>query len=163
MFDKGFMFHKLPMFDKIKQHWRRRKTDAQPIDTTVTLKTKYLIENVKNYASFNRKLALLALLTAILTCVTIFGTSMPTIAGAISSGFSGTNVLENLSTFPWLDAVLIGVSMLTLILAVYALVRLFALYNPIKFVNRMVAEQYDTQEYTAVFIIKEWLIILLKC
>ena len=154
MFDKGFMFHKLPMFDKIKQHWRRRKTDAQPIDTTVTLKTKYLIENVKNYASFNRKLALLALLTAILTCVPIFGTSMPTIAGAISSGFSGTNVLENLSTFPWLDAVLIGVSMLTLILAVYALVRLFALYNPIKFVNRMVAEQYDTQEYTAVFIIK---------
>lgn len=142
------------MLDRIKQYWRKRKADAQPIDTTVTLKTKYLIENVKNYASFNRKLALLALLTAILTCVPIFGNSMPTIARAVSSGFSGKKALDALSTFPWLDAVLIGVSILTLILALYALIRLFALYNPIKFVNKMVAEQYDTQEYTAIFIIK---------
>lgn len=141
------------MFEKFKRWWRKHKANSQPIDTTVTLKTQYLVENIKNYASFNRKLALLALSTAMLTCVPIFKESMPTITSVVTE-MSGKKILDILYVFPWMDTVLVAVSIITLILAFYALKKLFSLYSPIKFVNKMVGEQYDTQEYTAIFIIK---------
>ena len=145
----------LMLLDPIKRVLRKRKAASKIIDTTVTIKTKYLVENVANYANFNKKLAILAFATSFLTCIPVFRDSIPLIQEAIrTKKENNEGIVEFFMHLPFMDILLVIISFVTLCLTIYALLRLFALYNPVKFVNKIVSDQYDSQEYTAIFIIK---------
>lgn len=125
---------KKPM--KKKQLKKRNKL----IDTSVTLPTNYLNRELKSFFNVNVILSLIALLSAITTAITTL------------SSYTSTDktFIESISN-NWF---LYSLSVATLVLSVIALVFLYRTSNPAKFINRMIEDQYDVEEHTAIFIIK---------
>ena len=114
------------------------------IDTSITLRTKYLNRELKSFFNLNVKLSLLALLSAFLTAITSLS-SLETFIKGISLDLSEFNFSK---CFPYILAAL------TIILSVSALISVFKTASPVKFINKMIADQYDVEEFTAIFIIK---------
>ena len=117
------------------------------VETVITIRTKYLAKEVKNLCDFNIKVTLLALLGAFLSAITTLGEKGKTIINC----FNAKMTIQNI---PYYDLILCGISLLMIFLAIYCFVREFKMYNPCDFVNHIIEEQYDTEEYTAIFIIK---------
>lgn len=137
------------MFDDrniFKRESKRKSKRKELVDTVITIKTRYLAKEVKNLCDFNVKVALLALLGAGLSAITTLSER-----GKVILVFFGSS--EDVS-FPYTEIILCGISVLMILLAVYSFFRQFQQYNPKDFVNHIVEEQYDTEEYTAIFIIK---------
>lgn len=129
-----------------KKKWGNIKK-KELVETTITVRTKYLAKEVKTLCNFNFKVALLALLGAILTASSVINDF-----GKVVVDFFKKNA--PISEFPYVELILCIISALVILLALYSFVKQFNTYNPTDFVNRIVDEQYDTEEFTAIFIIK---------
>lgn len=114
------------------------------IDTSITLRTKYLNRELKSFFDLNVKLSLLALLSALLTAVTALSPLEEHIKDE-------TTKLFELSFSEWLPYILAA---LTIVLSISALISTVKTANPVEFINKMIADQYDIEEFTAIFIIK---------
>lgn len=117
------------------------------VETVITIRTKYLAKEVKNLCDFNIKVILLALLGAFLS-------SLTTLSEKGSAIVSFLNSTDKTGNIPYSELILCGISLLMIVLALYSFFRQFHIYNPKDFVNHIIDEQYDTEEYTAIFIIK---------
>lgn len=131
------------VINKIKKHFRKKDL----VETVITIRTKYLAKEVKNLCDFNIKVTLLALLGALLTSLTTLSEK----GNAIVVFFSSNSNIQNL---PYSELILCGISILMILLSLYSFIKEFKMYNPRDFVNHIIEEQYDTEEHTAIFIIK---------
>lgn len=117
------------------------------MDTSVTIKTKYLEKEVKTLCDFNFKVALLAFLGAILTAITTLNDFGKAILEFFKSEVGTTDI-------PVVETIICGLSFLMIALALYSFFKLYKVHNPKDFVNHIIEDQFDTEEFTAVFIIK---------
>lgn len=117
------------------------------VETTITLRTVDLAEEVKVLCDFNIKLALLTLLGAVLTALS----TMNEFWKVVTRYFSGSSYTTKI---PIIEIVLCLTSSFVIVLSVYSFFKQFKMYNPTKFVNHIIEEQYDTEEFTAIFLIK---------
>lgn len=122
----------------------KKITPSKLIDTSITLRTKYLNRELKSFFNLNVKLSFLALLSALLTAIT----SLTPLEEHIKDE---SIKLFELSFSEWLPYILAA---LTIILSISALISTFKTANPVRFINKMIADQYDVEEFTAIFIIK---------
>ena len=116
------------------------------VETVVTIKTRYLAKEVKILCDFNFKVALLALISAILTALTTIR----------DDGSKLLNYIRSIETedLPFFSFVLCLISITAIALSVYSFIKQFKVYNPTDFVNKIVKDQYDSEDYTAIFLIK---------
>ncbi len=126
---------------------KRVNQKKELVETTISIRTKYLSKEVKVLCDFNFKVALLALLGAVLTA----GSSINEFGNIIVKYFDNNG---QDTSFPYFEIILCAISIVVIILAFYSFFKQFSMYNPTDFVNRIVEEQYDTEEFTAIFIIK---------
>lgn len=131
------------IMSKLKSIMKKKRV----VDTTVTIRTKYLEKEVKTLCDFNIKVALLAFLGAILTAVITLNDFGRSIFGFVMSGM-------DLAAIPVMEIIICGISFLMIALAIYSFLKQYRVHNPIDFVNHIIEEQYDTEEFTAIFIIK---------
>ena len=130
--------------ETIKCIFRGNKEEL--VETTISLRTKYLAKEVKILCDFNFKVALLALLGSVVTAVSVLKESGKELIEYVGK--------DNLSSPPVLDIAMCIVAIVILILSIYSFVKQFKVNNPTDFVNKIVSEQYDVEEFTAIFIIK---------
>lgn len=142
--DNSSILHRLKnkLIDKFFVH-------TKLIDTSITLRTKYLCRELKSFFNLNVILSIIALLSAILTAITTF-TQLNSDNKSNSSGSTNT-IFLNLASENWLLYLL---SAITIILSIIAFVSVLKTSNPAKFINKIIEDQYDIEEFTAIFIIK---------
>ena len=116
------------------------KSRRKLIDTSITIRTQYLRREIKEFFGLNVKLSLLALLSSLITAITSIAGSTDTLQSDVANDIP--NWPLNLMTVA------------TVLLSVSALISTVKTSNPTKFVNKIIADQYDAEEYTAIFIIK---------
>lgn len=121
------------------------KKQKNLVETTISIRTKYLSKEVKVLCDFNFKVALLAVLGALLTA----GSTINEFGNKIVNYLDKTN-----GPFPYVELVLCAISIVVILLAIYSFFKQFKTYNPTDFVNHIIEDQYDTEEFTAIFIIK---------
>lgn len=124
--------------------WKHMHKQKELVETTISLKTKYLEKEVKMLCDFNTRVALLALLGAFITAATAILSSMDAIQSYIF----------NEEGFPFFELLISVIGIIMIVLSVYSFIKQLKMYNPIDFVNKIVEEQYDVEEFTAVFIVK---------
>lgn len=117
------------------------------VETTISVRTLDLAAKVKTICDFNAKLALLTFLSAALTALTTMDEF-----GKVVTGYLDDNK-ENLD-IPIFAIILCLISIFVLLLSLYSFTKQIKTYNPTKFVNDIIKEQYEIEEYTAIFVIK---------
>lgn len=125
----------------------RKVRKKSVVDTSVTIRTKYLEKEVKTLCDFNFKVALLAFLGAVLTAVTTLNDFGATILEFFKSKVGSTDI-------PVMETIICGLSFLMIALAIYSFIKQYKVHNPKDFVNHIIEDQFETEEFTAVFIIK---------
>lgn len=131
----------------IKEKIQKKKEEKKLIETTVTIRTSYLEKEVKNLCNFKIGIALLTFLGSILTAIIAFYD----FGGTICAFFSKETTLTDISIGECLICV---ISILMISLALYSFFSSYKVHNSITFVNNIIKDQYDIEEYTAIFIIK---------
>lgn len=124
---------------KIFKTKRRNSSRNKLIETTITLRTKYLERELKSFFNINVILSLLALSSAVLTAISSFSSL------SLDASFSDIQPKEWFSYF---------LAFVTIILSALALFSIIKTASPKKFINKMIQDQYDVEEFTAIFIIK---------
>lgn len=148
------------IFEQMKGKLSRKKRQKkQLVQTTITLKTKYLMKEVKELCDGNKVIALLALVSAVVTALsTGLGAKEKlftnTVQSTSSSGETGIGVIQMALEDQILWVFLIILCVALVLLNIYSFYRKVKTSDPIAFVNRIVKEQYDMEEHTAIIIIK---------
>lgn len=137
------------MLEKIKSQRKRRDL----VETTITIRTNYLEKQVKSLCDYNFKIALLAFISSIITAINTLSNSVEKVNLYIQTMSANDNESTE-TTFPYVNVVLGILGIGLLILALYSFYKSISTYRPTKFVNKVVKDQYDVEDYTAVFIIK---------
>lgn len=127
------------MFNKLK----RKKL----VETTISVRTKDLYERVKVLCDFDTKLALLTFLGAALTALSTMNQFWEVVTGYIENGGKDVEI-------PIFAIILCLISIFVILLSLYSFFQKFKIYNPTRFVNNIIEEQYEIEEYTAIFVIK---------
>lgn len=132
---------------KILWFWKH-KIYQDVIQTTITLRTKYLSAELKKFFQVNVILSCLSLLSAVLTAISTLNQVMPngTTIANISKLLTSDGNITNIFLFIF--------SILTVILSVIAFVFVLITTNTSKFINNIIRDQYDVEEFTAIFLIK---------
>lgn len=123
--------------NSIKKKLRKSKKKREFIETTITIKTKDLLSENKRMFQKNNFSLILSLFTALVSSITILIKYKPD----FTNFFGENNVMF-----------LLGIIIVVLIL-VNALFMIFR-SDVKKFTNKIIQNQYDVQEYTAIFLIK---------
>ena len=117
------------------------------IDTSITLRTKYLNRELKSFFNLNIILSVTALSSALITALT----SLTPLFSAKETKPKTDTSLIHLVSNNW---VLYLLSIITVILSIIAVISVLKTSNPAKLINKMIEDQYDVEEFTAIFIIK---------
>lgn len=132
------------MIKRLNKKEKIRKKEL--VETIISIRTKYLAKEVKILCNFNFRVALLALLGSIITAISAIKEWGP----ALLQYMAGTKVNDP----PILSIIICVVAVLILLFSIYSFVQQFNTFNPTDFVNHIVSDQYDVEEFTAIFIIK---------
>lgn len=126
---------------------QRKRQKKELVETTISVRTKYLEKEVKALYDFNVKVVILGFLASMLTAGSTFYQFWNFIVIYFGSS-------DEEKKFPFIPLLFCVISVSVIILLVNSLKDQFSKYNPRVFVNHIVEEQYDTEEFTAIFIIK---------
>lgn len=130
---------------------KSKKEKKKLVKTQITIGTSYLEKETKQLYNYNVRVSILALLSALITSITTITSNAPTLWNQLLNIISGSSKITSSFIYKLL-IFLIGISML--LLSIVNFFKQRAKYNPTQFVNRIVKDQYDIEEFTAIFVIK---------
>lgn len=147
-------FSEIPdLFHRVSGKIESQKKRRDLVETTITIRTNYLEKQVKSLCDYNFKIALLAFISSIITAINTLNNSVEKVNQYIQSFSKNSDTTTNME-FPFISIILGILGFGLMILALYSFYKSISTYRPTKFVNKVVKDQYDVEDYTAVFIIK---------
>lgn len=139
-------------YRKLKKLWEIfsiKKNNTDLVKTTITIKTEYLEKKAKILCGINFTTALITFFTVAVTAFIAWTTHVPKIISSFAEE-NQTTPQASIAT-----SIIVSIAYVFIIcLSLYNLYKQCKVKSSTDFVNEIVKEQYDYEEFTAIFIIK---------